>query len=122
MLSYKEGNKKLYKILDAVLLSGPGKSKLRTWMQQPVTVNLFCDVIMQEMNNVQKAELLPGITAITHEFIKNTISPHQELAPSLLNVLSTMAWTTIAKEKNKIKEPDMVCFLVSFLLFFFSFF
>ena len=48
---YKEGNEKLYKILDAVLLSGPGKSKLRTWMRQPATVNLFCDVITQEMNN-----------------------------------------------------------------------
>ena len=69
--------------------------------------------------NVQKAELLPGIAAITPKFIKNwTISPHRELAPSLLNVLSTAAWTTIAKEKNKIKEPDMVCFLVFFFPFF----
>ena len=69
---YKEGNEKLSKILDAVLSSGPGRSKLRTWMRQPVTVDLFCDVITQEMNNVQKAELLPGIAAITPRI-------HQEL-------------------------------------------
>ena len=87
-------------------------------MQQLVTVDIFCDVIMQEMNNVQKAELLPGIAAIIPKFIKNwTISPHQELAPSLLNVLSTVAQTTIVKEKNKIKEPDMVCSPVSFFIF-----
>jgi hypothetical protein len=32
---YKEGNEKLTKILDAILTSGPGKIKLRTWMRQP---------------------------------------------------------------------------------------
>jgi hypothetical protein len=107
---YKEGNEKLTKILNAILSSGPGRSKLRNWIRRPVTVDLFCDVITQEMNNVQKAELLPGIAAITPEFIKNwTVFPHQELAPCLLRVLSTAAQTTTAKEKNKIKEPDMVC-------------
>ena len=109
-----------WKTLDAFLSSGPGRSKLRTWMRQPVTVDVFCDVITQEMNNVQKVELLPEIAAFTPEFIKNwTISPHWELAlaPFLLNVLSTAAQTTIAKEKNKIKEPDMVCSCFFFLFF-----
>jgi hypothetical protein len=106
---YKEGNEKLFKILDAIISSGPGRSKLRTWMRRPVAVDLFGDVITQEMNNVQKAELLPGIAAITPEFIQNwTVSPHQELAPCLLRVLSTAAQTTDAKEKNKIKKPDIV--------------
>ena len=78
-------------------------------MRRPVAVNLFGDVITQEINNVQKAELLPGIAAITPEFIKNwSISPHRELAPCLLHVLSTAAQTADAKEKNKIKKPDMV--------------
>jgi hypothetical protein len=108
---YKEGNEKLSKILDAIVSSGPGKSKLRTWMRRPVAVDLFGDVITQEINNVQKVELLPGIAAITPEFIKNwTISPHRELAPCLLHILSTVAQTTDAKEKNKIKKPDMVRF------------
>ena len=107
---YKEGNEKLSKILDAIVSNGPGRSKLRTWMRKPVAVDLFSEVITQEMNNVQKTELLPGIAAITPEFIKNwTISPHRELAPCLLRVLSTAAQTADAKEKNKIKKPDMVC-------------
>lgn len=75
---YKEGNEKLSKILDAIVSSGPGRSKLRTWMRRPVAVNLFGDVITQEINNVQKAELLPGIAAITPEFIKSCRSSHQE--------------------------------------------
>ena len=122
---YKEGNEKLTKILDAILSSGLGKIKLRTWMRQPATTDLFCNVITQEMNNVQKAELLPGIAAITPEFIKNwSIFPRRELAPCLLHILSTAAQTAVAKEKNKIKEPDMVCspdfsscVLSNFLLF-----
>ena len=74
-----------------------------------MSLQQFGDVITQEINKIQKAELLPGIAAITPEFIKNwTISPHQELAPCLLRVLSTVAQTTDAKEKNKIKKPDMV--------------
>jgi hypothetical protein len=79
-------------------------------MQRPATFDIFRDVITQEMNNVQKAELLPGIAAITPEFINNwTILPPRELAPCLLHILSTAAQTAVAKEKNKIKEPDMVC-------------
>ena len=113
---YKEGNEKLTKILDAILSSEPGKIKLRNWMRQPATTDLFCDVITQEMNNVQKAEQLPGIAAITPEFIKNwSIFPRRELAPCLLHVLSTAAQTAVAKEKNKIKEPDMVCSPVFFM-------
>jgi hypothetical protein len=81
---YKEGNEKLSKILDAIVSSNPGRSKLRTWMRRPVAVDLFGDVITQEITKVQKAELLPGIAAITPEFIKNwTISPHRELAPCI---------------------------------------
>ena len=82
---YKEGNEKLFKILDAIVSSGHGRSKLRTWIRQPAAVDLFSDVITQEMNIVQNTDLLPGIAAITPEFIKNwTISPHRELVPCLL--------------------------------------
>ena len=62
---YKDGNEKLSKILDAIVSSGPGRSKLRTWMRRPVAVDLFGEVITQEITKVQKAELLPGIAAIT---------------------------------------------------------
>jgi len=61
------------------------------------------------MNAVQKAELLPGIAAITPEFIRKwTISSHKELAPCLLRILFAAGQTSAAKEKNKKKKPDMV--------------
>jgi hypothetical protein len=107
---FKEGNEKLEKILDAVLANVLGKRKIRTWIQQPTSVALFCDVISEEMDTVRKAELLPGIAAASApEFIRNwTISAHQELAPCLLQILSTAAQTSIAKEKNKKKNPEVV--------------
>jgi hypothetical protein len=67
-------------------------------------------VVTEEMNAVQKAELLPGIAAITPEFIQKwTIPPHQEFAPCLRRILFAAAQTPAAKEKNKRKKPDMVC-------------
>ena len=111
---YKEGNEKLSLILDAILASTPGKRKLRTWIQQPATLDLICDVVTEEMNGVQKADLLHGIADVTPEFIKNwTVSAHWELAPCLLRIISTAAETATAKEKNKKKNPQTVCHCLS---------
>ncbi len=106
---YKEGNEKLSRILDVIILSKSGKKKLRTWVRQPTTLDLFCDVVTEEMNAIQKAELLPGIAAITPEFIRNwTVSSHQAIAPCILHILLAAAQTSTAKEKNKKKKPDVV--------------
>jgi hypothetical protein len=85
-------------------------------MRQPETVNLFCETITEEMNYVQKAELLPGITAITPEFINGwTVSPHRELAPCLSQILSNAAQTATAKEKTRKRTLKwFVLFLYSF--------
>jgi len=107
---YKEGNEKLWRFLNILISSESGKKKLRPWFRQPKTVDLFCAVVTEEMNAVQKAELLPGIAAITPDFIRNwTVSSHQELAPCLMHILLAAAQTPTAKEKNKVKKPDMVC-------------
>ena len=75
-------------------------------------VDLFCDVATEEMSAVQKAELLPGLTAVTPEFIQNwTVSTHQVLAPCIQLILLAAAQTSTAKEKNKKKNPDLVCCL-----------
>jgi hypothetical protein len=110
---YKDGSEKLSRILDAILSSIPGKGKLQTWIKKPATLDLICEVITEEMNSVQQAELLPGVAAVTPEFIMNwTVSAHPELAPCLLRILSTAAQTPIAKEKNKKKNPEVVCHIL----------
>ena len=107
---YKEGNHKLFRILDVILANDSGKRKLKSWIRGSAALDLVCDVITEEMNLVQKAEQLPGIAAITPEFIKNwTVSTYHELAPCLLHMLSVAAQTSTAEEKNKKKHPDVVC-------------
>jgi hypothetical protein len=97
-------------ILDVILANSTGKRKLRTWIRQSAAVDLVCDVITEEMNVVQKAERLPGVAAITPEFIKTwSVSTHRELIPCLSRILFAAAQTSIAEEKNKKKHPDMVC-------------
>src|SRR5438445_11000025 len=61
---YKDGNEKLERILNAILASNSGKRRLQMWIQQSATIDLLSNVITEEMNKVQKAELMPRIAAI----------------------------------------------------------
>jgi hypothetical protein len=63
------------------------------------------------MNKVQKAEMSPGIAAVaTPETIKNwTLCTHWELAPCLSHILYAATQTASAKDKNKKKNPEVVC-------------
>ena len=97
---YKEENEKLSRILVAIISTDSGKRKLHTLIRQPPILDLFCDVITDEMNTVQKAELMPGIGAVTPEFIRNwTVSTHQGLVPCTQRILLAGAETSLAKEK-----------------------
>jgi hypothetical protein len=74
---YKEGNQKLFKILNVVLANDAGKRKLRAWIRQTAALELVCDVVSEEMTCIQKEDSLHGIAAITPEFIKTwTIPQH----------------------------------------------
>lgn len=115
---YKESNQKLFKILNIILANNAGKRKLRTWIRQAEPLNLVCDIVSEEMTCLQEEYLQPGISAITPEFIKTwTISPHRELAPYLTRILLAAAQTTIAKEKNKKKKPEVVRITLGTILF-----
>jgi len=82
--------------------------RLFAWPLGPLQ---FCTMVTEEMNAVQKAKLLPGIAAITPKFIQKwTISPHQEFVPCLWRILFAAVQTPAAKEKNKRKKLDMVCY------------
>jgi hypothetical protein len=49
---YKEGNEKLSRFLDAIISIEPGKRKLQTWMRQSAAVDIFCDIITEEIDAV----------------------------------------------------------------------
>lgn len=99
---YKEENKKLSEILELIFSNAPGKEKLTEWML-PHALEVICGKVSDEMDVVQEAERLPGLDAITPEFIKAwRVSGHQEKAPCLFEILSAAAET---KEKNKKKSP-----------------
>ncbi len=107
---YKEGNEKLSRFLDAVISIDSGKTKLQAWMRQPAAMDIFCDVITEEMNGIRLAEQLPKIAAVTTpESIRDwTVTSHREIAPCLYSILLAAAQTSVAKEKNKKKIPDTV--------------
>ena len=96
---YKEENKK-HEILDLIFLNAPGKEKLTEWML-PHALEVICRKVSNEMDAVQEAEKLPGLDAITPEFIEAwRISGHQEKALYLFEILLAAAETASAKEKN----------------------
>lgn len=106
---YKPGNSKLSKILDSILGTDSGKQKLRSWMQ-PHALEIVSEVIDEEMDAISQKDILPGVSAITPDFIKSwTVADVSERAPFLTAVLIRASQTSLAKEKNKIKHPEAVC-------------
>ena len=106
---YKENNSKLPSILDSILVTSAGKQKLWSWMR-PRALEIVCQVIDEEMDSVTKGDILPGISAITPDFIKSwTVADAQEHAPFLKGVLLRAAQTSLAKENNIQKDPHAVC-------------
>ena len=106
---YKDKSSKLSDILDLIIVTEAGKQKLYSWLR-PRALELVCQVIDKEMDSVTKGELLPGLSAITPEFIKSwTVEDVNERAPFLTGVLLRAAQTALAKEKNILKNPQAVC-------------
>ena len=92
---YKEENKKLNVILDLIFLKAPlaGKEKMTEWML-PHALEVICRKVSNEMDVMQEVEKLPGLDAITPEFIETwRISGQQEKAPYLFGILLAAAET-----------------------------
>ena len=72
-----------------------GKQKPRKWMQQSQGIGIFCDIINVELDTVKGLEKLPGLAAITPEFINSwSVSGCKELARTLTQILLSAAdWT-----------------------------
>jgi len=106
---YKDKSSKLPRILDLILVANSGKQKLWSWMR-PHALEIVCKVIDEEMASVAKGEILPGLSAITLEFIKSwMVADVHERAPFLTEVILRAAQTSLAKKKNKKKHPDAIC-------------
>ncbi|EDR03150.1 uncharacterized protein LACBIDRAFT_307660 [Laccaria bicolor S238N-H82] len=72
----------------------------------PHALEIICEKVSEEMDQVQKSEKLPGLDAITPEFIKAwSVAGHKDQAPYLSQILLAAAEMASAKEKNKKKSP-----------------
>ncbi|KAH9160733.1 hypothetical protein EDB89DRAFT_1885651 [Lactarius sanguifluus] len=109
---YKDCNRKLPRMLDSIHAVDSGRAKLWSWME-PHALEHVCGVIDEEMDLVNKTDLLPGLAAITPDFIKSwAVSSTHDKAPFLTGILLRAAETSLAKEKNKIKHPDAMCDII----------
>jgi hypothetical protein len=105
---YKEKSSKLALILERIAGSVPGKHKLWTWMR-PHSLQLVQQIVEEEMDVVNKFNILPGISAITPEYIEAwSVESSREQAPVLTDILFSAAESVRAKENNKKKRPDAV--------------
>ncbi|KAH9036081.1 hypothetical protein EDB84DRAFT_1398153 [Lactarius hengduanensis] len=106
---YKEKSSKLQRILDSILAAESGKRKLWSWIQ-PHALEIVCETIDEEMDSITEEDHLPGLSAITPDFIKSwTVANGQERAPCLTGILLRAAETSRAKENNKKKHPEAMC-------------
>jgi len=97
---YKEESKKLSEILERISSNALGKEKLKESIL-PHALEIVSNKVVDEMDLVQE-ENLPGLEAITPEFIKTwRVSGHQEKAPFLFNILLAAAKTGAGIREGK---------------------
>ncbi|KAF9552796.1 hypothetical protein CPC08DRAFT_258813 [Agrocybe pediades] len=101
---YRPDSTKLARILDAILASEKGKTKLHEWLL-PHALSIVCKQVGTEMDATAAAERLPGLASITPDFIENwTVPDYSQVAPCLSAILAVAAETNTAKENNT-KNP-----------------
>ena len=102
---YKEDNDKPLRPLNVLILSDLVKQKVRVWMRKPTSIDLLCELVTEEMNNVHDVELLSGVANVTAEFIRTwTLSARQDIALFVLEILFTAVQTSTAREKTNKKS------------------
>lgn len=109
---YKSSGKALPKLLDMVMDDEKGKLKMREWMR-PHALELICDTVYEEMDNVTKELYCPSLASLTPETIEswtleNSVVPAVNKAPVFSAILAHAAQTKKAKRRNKRKNPKTV--------------
>ncbi|KAF8810165.1 hypothetical protein BYT27DRAFT_7066347, partial [Phlegmacium glaucopus] len=109
---YKNSSSNLGRLLDTIMDDKKGAQKLNKWML-PHALDLVCSTVYDEMDALNVSSRLPGMAAITPEFIKNwDASQDRKLSPTLTRILETAAQTEKAKTGNKKKRPEMTCTVI----------
>lgn len=111
---FKEENMKISKLLDKISSDDHGNRKLQQWFQ-PHIVGAGCTMISMEMNTFTKSISVVGTSMITTTFIDSWTfdSSANHSTPVLWQFLLTATQTELTKEKNKIKNPEKVCYFAS---------
>ncbi|KAF8257109.1 hypothetical protein EI94DRAFT_1774626 [Lactarius quietus] len=77
---------------------------------RPHALSIVCDAVEEEMDVITKEEVLPGLSAVSPEFIKLwAIADVSNQAPFLMQVLCRAAQTSRANENNRKKHPNAMC-------------
>ncbi|KAF8262352.1 hypothetical protein EI94DRAFT_1602652 [Lactarius quietus] len=77
---------------------------------RPHALEIVCGVIDEEMDSITKEDILPGLSAISPDYIKSwTVADVSEQLPFVTQVLRRAAQTPLAKETNKKKHPKAMC-------------
>ncbi|KAF9525192.1 hypothetical protein CPB83DRAFT_796698 [Crepidotus variabilis] len=109
---YREDSTKLFTILDLINIHPAGGPKLKEWLRRDAAFEAVTGLICEEMDIVRELDKLPGLSAVTPDFISSMSligSTYRENAPCLHRVLMAASQTKLAKEKNKRKTPEMLC-------------
>ncbi|KAJ7434402.1 hypothetical protein FB451DRAFT_1467611 [Mycena latifolia] len=105
---YSEGSTKLSALLETIMSNDAGKRKLLECMR-PHLADFACQIVAEQMEERRVMSTLPGIGAITPEFIDGwSIDEELNATPFLTRILETAAQTPYATAHNKIKTPQKV--------------
>ncbi|KAK6981264.1 hypothetical protein R3P38DRAFT_2377389, partial [Favolaschia claudopus] len=106
---YRADSSRLSQLVDAIMENEQGKLKLLECMR-PHLIDSACSIVAEQMEERHKSSIMSGIQQITPEFIDAwNIEDDIDHTPLLTRILETAAQSPEAKAKNKIKQPEKMC-------------
>ncbi|RXW21865.1 hypothetical protein EST38_g3984, partial [Candolleomyces aberdarensis] len=106
---YGPDNDTLDHLLTTIANCRQGRVKLSAWLKSSGR-SLITNIVGEEMDEVTKAEIMPGLATITPQYVKTwTLESHKAHAPFTIAILTAAAQTERAARENKLKKPDEVC-------------
>ncbi|KAJ7847320.1 hypothetical protein B0H14DRAFT_2583603 [Mycena olivaceomarginata] len=110
---YRDDSPKLAELLERMMMHHKGRQKLFECMR-PTLEEFACAIVADEMGARRRDTMLPGIAAVTTEFIEKWhLEEDVDSTPLLARILTTAAQTERAKTHNKIKKPEKLVQVVT---------
>jgi hypothetical protein len=105
---YRDDSTKLHELLEEIISDHKGRRKLFDCLR-PRLEEFACDIVADEMETCRAKSMLPGIVAVTMEFIEKwNLDEDNDSTPFLTSILTTAAQTEHVKTHNKIRKPEKV--------------